>query len=213
MVFSKYSQTILLKMRIDPHKYSKDLKQQFSSEQTKMFELVVQEFFPTQKAGAENFEVFMETHKCDYSNDKFRNYLQEWHNNLCWFNDDGVLFLFQNRNPDWGTPEVRITREDVGVSDVDQLSQKLVIYRGMSEQEHKTGKYRQSWTLDKNAALRFARTTYEEQKNGIVVETKINRDGIIYYDKLTATENSEYEVIIEHGRIHKNNVRVIIPSG
>lgn len=198
-------------MRINPEEYEIYLYKHFSNKD-KYFELMCQDWSkgsPCKRlSNTDYFIDFIERYKVPVEDDWFRNCLQEWSTNLEWYWNEGVLFLFQHRNHDWGTPEVRITKADVGKSDVDSLRSYQIIYRGMCHEEHLSGNYRQSWTLKKSVALRFAKHTYQNQTDGIVAKTKINRNHILYYDKSNHKVEDEDEVIIEYGSISKADVTI-----
>lgn len=204
MVFSNNSAKLLKKMRIDAEKYSKDLEEIFSDD-AKYFEIMCQKFIHlnpiNEYEDSQYFNEFIKKHNIPQTNDKLCNYLQEWQNNLCNFYEGGVLVLYKRRQPDWGSPKVRITKDDVSKSDVAILSEPQLIYRGMSREEHSSGQYDQSWTLSKKIAQDFASNIYETQNNGIVVKTYISRDSVVHYEKDEIPE--EKEVIVEFGSISK----------
>ncbi len=90
-------------------------------------------------------------------------------------------------------------KSDIASSDVDLLSEKQVIYRGLSNLEYSSKKHGQSWTLCPSIARRFAKDTYSDKPEGIVVKATVNKKDIIYYDN----NNCEKEIIVKYGCIAK----------
>lgn len=189
-------------MNIDPSKYSNDLKNEFHSE-TSIFNLLIERFNSKSKIGdLDIFNIFMNEANYASSTSKLNNYAYELYNNLRRYFKGGVFELYKYKETQWGAPEVKLTENDVPSSDILKLKRKSVIYRGLSHEEYSNGDYGQSWTLEYDTAKRFALDTYSDKPAGIVVETIIERDKIIYYSQ----SDKEFEVIVKYKCINNANI-------
>ena len=111
---------------------------------------------------------------------------------MCRYNQGGVFELFKRKQAEWGAPRVSLRTEDAPkVSDIDMLNDEVTIYRGMSKDEYDNKKFTQHWTTDIDEAIKFANTIYSDLPIGVVVQAKINKQDIIYYDN----SDSEKEII------------------
>lgn len=188
-------------MRIDSNEYSYFLVRKFGEKAT-VFNSVIENF--NSKDKIDGREVFMSfwTDYDDFDNNcdsELCSYTYELYNNLGRFFERGVFGLFKERQVEWGAPEVRISKVDVGPSNIDTLCNKQEIFRGLPIKEHESRKYRQSWTLDSATANTFAKNTFNDEPKGIVVKATVNKENIIYYDQ----DDTEKEVIVEYGCIDK----------
>ena len=90
----------------------------------------------------------------------------------------------------------------------DNLPDKVMVYRGTSMKEYETGKFGQSWTLDKSVAKYFAFKLTQEKDNSvgirIVLKTCIDKSNIYAYSR----QNEEALCIIESDNIIVGNVTI-----
>jgi hypothetical protein len=199
MVFSTKSVQLLAQMRIDSSKYSSDLLREFGDDAV-IFNSLLEEFDSSEKVnGGDRFVGFWENSGYSDLESKLFNYAYELYNNLDRFFTGGILELYRFKQAEWGAPEVRISKNNIASSDVDLLSEKQVIYRGLSNLEYSSKKYGQSWTLCPSIARKFAKDTYSDKPEGIVVKATVNKKDIIFYDK----NNCEKEIIVKYGCIAK----------
>lgn len=196
MIFSQKSQSLLSRMCIDSESYSAILVKEFNDDAV-IFNKLLEAFESSDKINNDVFKKFWVRNTGDTFDSKICNWVYELFNNLRRFFDGGVFKLFTSKQVEWGAPEVIITKKHVEPSNVNLLKSKQTIYRGMSQEEHSTKEYKQSWTLDYAIAKKFAYETYTGWHNRIVIETVVNKNDIIYYDKT----NGEKEVIIKSGCI------------
>jgi hypothetical protein len=198
-MFSDKSVALLERMRIDPNIYHQDLVQKFGGDSV-VFHTLIDFFDHSDKVSDESkFNEFWKEKFASYEcGSELHNWAYEFYNNLCRFFDGGVFQLFKSKQAEWGAPTISIQREDiVDASNIEMLDDPQIIYRGLSEIEHKSKKYAQSWTTDIEIARKFAKETYSDEPEGIVVKSKIKRDLILHYD----CADSEKEVIIEKDAI------------
>lgn len=201
-MFSKKSCEILKRMRISPDCYFKKLENKFKSE-AMLFCKVIEHFDSIDKMGSpDTFMDFWRICKTGYDlESEIFNWAYEFYNNLNHYFNGGVFELFKFKQAEWGSPIVKITRDDVPIaSDVELLDNPQKIYRGLASIEHMNKEYAPSWTLSLSEAERFARLTsevYPDKSQGIVVETMVQGEYIVFYSK----DNSEQEVIVEFGVI------------
>lgn len=197
-MFSEKSSTLLKQMGISPEVYFEKLESKFQSD-TSFFCKLIEYFDSKEKMGTHDvFVAFWEDCETGYDFDsEISNWAYEFYNNLCRYFEGGVFRLFKFKQAEWGAPNVKITKSDVGKSDVEMLDSPQKIYRGLSRSEHSRKEYAQSWTLKLSTAMNFAYQVYSDEIDGIVVEAMIQREYILYYDK----NDSEQEVIIEFDAI------------
>lgn len=182
-------------MRIDPTVYFKYLKEKFSGD-SNIFCHIIDHFDSKTKTADESaFIKFWNEYYPSISIDsEVCNYAYELFNNLDRYHTGGVFQLFKEKQAEWGAPRVRILREDIPeTSGISQLPQVVTLYRGLSEDEHLSRDYAQSWTTDLKQAMRFTEGTYSDQEPGIAVVTTVPRHQIIHYYPI----DSEKEAIIE----------------
>lgn len=197
-MFSEKSSILLRQMRVCPDVYFEKIESKFQTDANLFCELI--EYFDSKdKIGTHDaFVIFWEDCKTGYDFDsEISNWAYEFYNNLCRYFKGGVFELFKFKQAEWGAPIVKITKSDVGKSNVDMLDNPQKIYRGLSKVEHWKKEYAQSWTLQLATAVNFAHDVYSDEIDGIVVEAMIQREHILYYDK----NDHEQEVIIEFGAI------------
>jgi len=115
---------------------------------------------------------------------------------FCSYAEGGLLELYlRQQNEDW-YPRIVIS-EVLLPNDIDTLSNQITIYRGANIREFSIKTYGQSWTEDKQSAMRFAYCFYSdkpwyEEQDRCVLQASINREDIFYYSK----SNPEKEVIV-----------------
>jgi hypothetical protein len=196
-MFSNKSSQVLNSMRIEPDDYYKKLRAKFGNK-THHFCNLIEHFDSPAKLGNCNVYVDYCKHNTIDTNSELYDWLFELYNNLSRFFDGGVFKLFKTKQAEWGAPRVNIRREDVPQSsDIGMLNDPQLIYRGLSEEEHQSKNYAQSWTTDINEAKKFADGVYSDEPNGIVVQAEISRKNIIYFD----SNDSEKETIIAQGSV------------
>jgi len=114
----------------------------------------------------------------------------------------GVYESFKYRETEEWYPKI-IIRKNIGKrDDIDALDDEITIYRGTSCDEFESGKFSQSWTLDKDIAYDFAFIKYANRPkytntSRALVEVKINKEHIYHYIK----SDREQEVIIDEREI------------
>ncbi len=196
-MFTKKEACLLRRMRIDPGDYYRYLHSKFNKNASIFCKLLDYFDSPKKVGNNKNFLKFSKTNNIDCDSE-IGNYAYELYNNLIRFYCGGVYNLFKLRQPEWGAPKVSIRREDVPtLNNIGQLSDPQIIYRGLSDAEHNSKNYGQSWTLDIGIAKKFSNDTYSDQPTGVVVKAKVSRKNILYFEK----NDSEKEVIIENGSI------------
>ena len=185
-------------MRVEAITYSKKLMNEFGQEAI-IFNQILEIFDSKEKAkDTEAFNNFWKSHGTDEDcKSKICNWAYELYNDLRHFYTGGPLELFMNKQTEWGAPEVILKENDLPPSDIHLLQENQIVFRGMSEKEHKTKQYQQAWTPNKEIAKKFATDTYSYLKLGIVVKAVVQKVNILYYDK----NNREEEVIIKLGSI------------
>lgn len=158
-----------------------------------------------------NEEFYMLLHKYDISEDSLAHFISDnLRHAFTHFIQGGVLQMYQYREAEVWYPKV-IIRKYLGLKmDLEKLEKEVVIYRGMSIDEHSFKRYGQSWTLDEKIAKSFAFQHYIGQPDyqdtiRIVAKTKIKKDHIFYYDE----KNQEQEVIIDARMLDPNKVEII----
>lgn len=158
-----------------------------------------------------NNEFYMLLDKHDISEDSLAHFISDnLRHAFTHFIQGGVLQMYQYREAEVWYPKV-IIRKRLGLkTDIDTLEKEVIIYRGMSIDEHSSQNYAQSWTLDEKIAKSFAFQHYIGQPDyqdtiRIVSKTKIKIDHIFYYDE----KNKEQEVIIDERMLDPNKVEII----
>ena len=187
-------------MRIDPTVYFKYLKEKFPGD-SNIFCHIIDYFDSKTKTAAKSaFIKFWNEYYPSISNEsEVCNYAYELFNNLDRYYTGGVFQLFKEKQAEWGAPRVNILKEDIpDTSGIAALPNIVTVYRGLSEKEHLSKDYAQSWTIDFEQAKRSAEEIYtDNEQPGIVVVTKIPQSKVIHYDR----DDSEKEVIIEANSI------------
>lgn len=183
----------LEKMGFTPSDYHQIISQVFSG-QEHHFENLINSFFNRAQLMTDNFNSFSEQNDLEENTDLW-NALYELFNNIRSFKKAGKFGVFKEREAAFGLPSNVLTENDINdKGDIDNLPEIIVIYRGMSKEEFKSGDFGQSWTTDYETARRFAEETYSDKPKGIVAKTTISKREILHYDK-----NKEFEVIVIKG--------------
>lgn len=158
-----------------------------------------------------NKEFYILLNKYDISEDSLAHFISDnLRHAFIHFSQGGVLQMYQHREAEVWYPKV-IVRKNMGFSaDIDKLEKEVIIYRGMSIDEHSSDKYGQSWTLNEDIAKSFAFEHYIGQPDyqdtiRIVAKTKIKKDHVFYYDE----KNQEQEVIIDESILEPNKIEII----
>ncbi|WP_336951150.1 hypothetical protein [Acinetobacter sp. AS167] len=181
-MFSSASLSQLSKMKVDIMKYQRDLQDKFDKN-ISYFDKLISELNTSTIQNKKNFLDF-----CDKNNISVNEYselyncLYEMFTNICLFNTDGLLGLFQGKQAEWGTLKVTLSKEDFPKFNNDIVHEETIIYRGMSEIEFEKKDFTQHWTTDLDIARKFAFDTYSDSPRGIVVCAKIDKDDVIYYE-------------------------------
>lgn len=193
MSFSDKSKDYLIQMGIDPNSYYDDLSSLFNNDVNLIDSLILN--FGVKVSGSRvettAFNSFIEEHGFS-SDSEINNRAYDIFNYIRMFKDGGRFKLFKGRQAEWKGPVVTLRSEDVPESDVEILTEGMQIYRGMSEAEFTSGQYGQSWTTNIDVAKRFAKETYRDMQQGIVVRTFLNKNDAIYYNEA----DPELEVIM-----------------
>ena len=72
------------------------------------------------------------------------------------FKEDGIIGAYKQSEGDSWYPKIIITEFIGKKEDIELLDDEIIIYRGISLKEFDSSKFRQSWTLDKEIASKFA---------------------------------------------------------
>lgn len=177
-------------MRVDSDDYFRNLVDKFGAD-VKYFDELINKFSKVTEEDRALFMDYCNSHNID-SDSLLLDHLYEAFNNLISFNSGGVLSLFKFKSAESGAPRVNIRKEDLAsYGDIDMLSEKTIIYRGMSKQEYESKKFTQHWSTDPNKAKEFAEDIYTDAPDGIVVKAVINKEDVIHYDSF----GSEKELI------------------
>ena len=124
------------------------------------------------------------------------------------YKKNGLLGLYKNRETEDWYPRVKIS-QIILPNNIDSLEENIVIYRGTRETEYNSGRFSQSWTLNKDIASRFPISNTGGKKyldKKIILKTIINKNDILYFDSADLTEQ---EVIVDTDKIKKNKVRIV----
>lgn len=208
MIFSTKSMKQLEAMRIEPDEFSESLLERHGK-YAWCFDSLIDQFsgHSTQELTSECFAKF--TKDFDISDDSLiLNQLYDIFNYLRLYREGGVFRLFKGRQAEWGGPKIRITELDVPPWDSSELNKIMTVYRGMIKSEYDSGKYGQSWTVQKKVASRFANETYSGTESGIIVKVDVCRESIIYFD----SNDYEGEVILKNDSVLKDDI-LYIESG
>lgn len=181
-MFSSTSSNQLSKMKVDIDKYHRDLLKKFDKNVT-YFDKLISELHSVTMADKNNFLDFCNEHKIsEKDSPDFYNCLYEMFSNLCLYNTGGLWDLFKNKQAEWGTLKVSLSKEDCPEFNKDLLAAETTIYRGMSQSEYDNKDFTQHWTTDINVARNFAFNIYSDEPRGIVVKATIDKEDVLHYD-------------------------------
>jgi len=124
------------------------------------------------------------------------------------YKKNGLLGLYKNRETEDWYPRVKIS-QIILPNNIDSLEENIVIYRGTRETEYNSGRFSQSWTLDKDIASRFPISNTGGKKyldKKIILKTIISKKDIFYFD---SADIAEQEVIIDTDKIKKDKVGIV----
>jgi len=126
------------------------------------------------------------------------------------FKEGGLYGLYKNREAEVWYLKI-IIRQNMGCrTDINNLNNEVIIYRGTSEDEYNSKKYGQSWTLSKKIADDFAFKHYSGQTDyqnttRVTIKAKIKKESIYYYNK----DDNEKEIIVDERNIIVNLSEVV----
>lgn len=158
-----------------------------------------------------NKEFYMLLDKHNISEDSLAHFISDnLRHAFTHFIQGGVLQMYKYREAEVWYPKVIIRKHFGLIMDLEKLEEEVIIYRGMSIDEHFSQNYGQSWTLDEKIAQSFAFQHYIGQPDyqdtiRIVAKTKIKKDHVFYYDE----KNQEQEVIIDARILDSNKIEII----
>ncbi len=125
----------------------------------------------------------------------------------------GVYDLFKYRETEEWYPKI-VIRKNIGKrDDINALDDEIIIYRGTSCDEFESGKFSQSWTLDKDIAYEFAFIRYADRPKyantvRALVEAKVKKEHIYHYIK----SDREKEAIIDEREIITGSSKLLSDS-
>lgn len=189
----------LADMGFDPDDFYRKIFNRFP-DSIVFFDFLLKKFYPQNNLETSDFNNFIERINLDKNkNIELYNVLYEVFNNIRQFKNGGKLGVFKEREAIWGLPSNILDQADINdLGDLMDLSDKIEIFRGMSQEEDHIGDFGQSWSVDYQTACSFAETVYEDKLKGIVVKTTLDKSSALHYDK-----NKEYEVIVKKRSISK----------
>lgn len=153
----------------------------------------------------------------DYLNDKLFKFTKKWideediiayeiYDNLrhafVIYNEFGVYEVYKLREAELWYPKV-IIRNNIGSRDfMKKLDNKVIVYRGTSNDEYESRKFSQAWTTSKDIAYQFAFMHYQgypkyQNTERVLVKAKIDKQFIYYYNE----DENEKEVILDEREI------------
>ena len=202
MAFDQISIDRLRDMGIDAQEYDQQLTQKFGS-QCFIFKQLLESFWGEVLSDLDNtpFNSFYAATGLP-SDSEIHNSLYDFYNYLRLFKDGGKLKLYKYRQAEWKGPIVRLSRSDCPAPKLELLADKTCIYRGMSTAEYESGVFGQSWTIEVQVAKKFAIDTYEDQRDGVVAVTNINKSDVIYIFE----NDPESEVVIDSRSIRSAHI-------
>lgn len=197
MSFSDDSKAYLIKMGIDPDKYHAHLSSRFIK-YVDLIDLLITTFQVRQPNSLKNtdFNLYIKQYRISDESDIF-NHAYEILNYIRLFKLGGRFGLFKDRQAEWQGPIVVLRSEDVPESDLEELTDGMSIYRGMSEVEFGSRQFGQSWTTNFDVAKRFAEEIYSDLPQGIVAKANLDKSNAIFHCKL----DCESEVIMAPQRV------------
>lgn len=189
--FSDDCRGYLFQMGIDPDLYHADLSSRFNNGVNLIDSLITNFGIKGNSCETKAFNLHMKQQGVS-DDSEILNHAYDIFNYIKMFRNGGRFELFKGRQAEWEGPVVTLRSEDVPKSDVDALTEGMPIFRGMSEDEFNSGQFGQSWTTSYDVAKRFAKETYVDLPQGIVVRTFLDKNNAIYHSKT----DSELEVIM-----------------
>lgn len=197
MIFDCKSIERLSIMGINADEYAKQLAERFGR-QGSLFQELIEAFWdkPLDKLDSTPFNEFYASSEL-LTEGEIYNEAYEFFNCLRVFKNHGKLALYKHRQAEWKGPIIVLKESDVPDKNLHLLTDKIKIYRGMSIEEFDSKNLGQSWTTDMTVAMRFAKATYEDQLDGIVVMANLNLSNIIY----VFPNDHESEVVVAKGSI------------
>lgn len=202
MVFNQTSVDRLSSMGITAKEYDQQLTKKFYH-QRYLFQLLLESLWEEVLSDLDNtpFNRFYAATGLP-TDSEVHNSLYDFYNYLRLFKSGGKLGLYKHRQAEWKGPIVRLSRSDCPSPRLDIIADKIFIYRGMSVAEFDSKIFGQSWTTDIQVAKKFATDTYEDQRDGVVAVTNLNKSGIIHI----FTDDPESEVVIDSASIKSAHI-------
>ncbi len=126
------------------------------------------------------------------------------------FKQGGVLNMYQYREAEVWYPKIIINKFIGSKDDISELDNEITIYRGTSKEEFISGKFGQSWSINKKVAFEFAYVHYKSHENylgtsRVLLETKVKKELIYYFDK----NGREQEVIVDSKKLLFDKIEIL----
>lgn len=132
-----------------------------------------------------------------YNNCAVFDYSYELFNYFCSYYFGGLVSLFKDRAPEWEGPRIYLKHRICSDSQLTDLPEKIVVYRGMCEVEYYSFSYGMSWSIDKNVAERFANNNTQSGNRSLVIQSSVNKADVLYFDPT----DKEQEIVVKNGLI------------